>query len=220
MDDATKSAARPKTPAISGAPRQERSRATRHELVDAARRIFARDGFELARLEDIAAAAGKTRGAFYAHFQDKEDVFFAIFEDDLAKDEQRIRRALVGAHSPRERIEALTVLLAKLVKNRRRMLLSLEFKLYAIRRPHRQKRLAKLHAAMCLCCAENKIDELLPELRHKNAAKQRKQAAHFASLIDGLALNRLFDPPALTEKQLQTLIQAGVQIAVDQVREP
>ena len=220
MGDATKSAAPQNTIAVSGERRQQRSRATRGELIDAARRIFARDGFELARLEDIAAAAGKTRGAFYAHFQDKEDVFFAIFEDDLAKDEQRIRRALVGARSPRERIEALTVLLAKLVKNRRRMLLSLEFKLYAIRRPRRQKRLAKLHAAMCLCCAERKIDELLPELKQKTAAKQRKQAAHFASLLDGLALNRLFDPPALSDTQLRLLIQAGVQIAIDQVREP
>ena len=220
MGDATKSAAPRNSAAPASAGRQERSRATRSELIDAARRIFARDGFELARLEDIAAAAGKTRGAFYAHFQDKEDVFFAIFEVDLAKDEQRIRRALAGARSLRERIDALTVLLAKLVKDRRRMLLSLEFKLYAIRRPHRQKRLAELHAAMCLCCAERKIDELLPELKHKTAAKQRKQAAHFASLLDGLALNRLFDPLAVNEKQLRLLIQAGVQIAVDQVREP
>ena len=202
------------------AEKQERSRATRRELVNAARGIFARDGFELARLEDIASVANKTRGAFYAHFQDKEDVFFAIFEEDLERDRQRIRRALVSARSPQQRIEALTKLLANLVKNRSRMLLSLEFKLYAIRRPHRQKRMADLHAAMCLRCAETNIDDLLPELVHRTAAKKRKQAAHFASLIDGMALNRLFDPPALSDKQLHTLIRAGVQIAIDQVREP
>jgi len=71
-----------------GGEKQERSLVTRQELIDAARRIFARDGFEVARLQDIAAAAGKTRGAFYAHFQDKEDVFFAIFEQDIARDQQ------------------------------------------------------------------------------------------------------------------------------------
>ena len=42
--------------------------------------IFARDGFEAARLEDIAAEAGYTRGAFYANFESKEDIFFALLE--------------------------------------------------------------------------------------------------------------------------------------------
>ncbi|MGA8532191.1 MAG: TetR family transcriptional regulator, partial [Acidobacteriaceae bacterium] len=63
--------------------KQERALATRSELIAAARAIFTRDGFESARIEDIAANAGKTRGAFYANFRDKEDVFFAIFEEDL-----------------------------------------------------------------------------------------------------------------------------------------
>ena len=59
----------------------ERTRATRRKLLDAAKRIFAQDGFEAARLEDIAAGAGYTRGAFYANFKSKEDIFFALFEE-------------------------------------------------------------------------------------------------------------------------------------------
>ena len=59
----------------------ERTRATRRKLLDAAKRIFAQQGFEAARLEDIAAGAGYTRGAFYANFKGKEDIFFAIFEE-------------------------------------------------------------------------------------------------------------------------------------------
>ncbi len=81
------------------APKQERSRATRAQLIAAAREIFARDGYEMARLEDIAAAAGKTRGAFYAHFEDKEQLFFAIFEDDLTQDDQRLEDVLQGSGS-------------------------------------------------------------------------------------------------------------------------
>ena len=61
----------------SAAGKQRRALETRQQLISAARTIFARDGFAEARLEEIAAEAGKTRGAFYAHFRDKEDVLFS-----------------------------------------------------------------------------------------------------------------------------------------------
>jgi AcrR family transcriptional regulator len=52
---------------------QQKTEETRRKLLAAALRIFARDGFERSRLEDIAAEAGYTRGAFYANFATKED---------------------------------------------------------------------------------------------------------------------------------------------------
>lgn len=216
MDDANKMA----VTGFAGAPhapqKQERSRTTRRELVDAARRIFARDGFDLARLEDIAAAAGKTRGAFYAHFEDKEDLFFAIFEEDMANDGKNISSALTAGSSRADRIDVLTDLLVDLVKDRGRMLLSIEFKLYAIRQPEsaRHKRVADLYAAMKMRCAETHIDALLPEFRHKDPARKREQAAEFGALLDGLALNRLFDPVALPESELRARIRAGVEAAI------
>ena len=44
-----------------------------------------RDGFEAARIEDIAAASGHTRGAFYANFETKEDLFLALLEQQSVK---------------------------------------------------------------------------------------------------------------------------------------
>src|SRR5260221_13177568 len=58
----------------------ERTAPTRRKLLAAAETIFARDGFEAARLEDIAAGAGYTRGAFYANYGGKEEIFFALLE--------------------------------------------------------------------------------------------------------------------------------------------
>ncbi|MDR3727840.1 MAG: TetR/AcrR family transcriptional regulator [Terracidiphilus sp.] len=195
--------------------KQQRARATRKQLVDAAREIFARDGFELARLEDIAAAAGKTRGAFYAHFRDKEDVFFAIFEENMAHDQERITPSLSAATTRQERVEVLVQHLAALLNDRRRMLLNLEFKAYAIRHPHRQKRLADLVSAMCLCCAETGIDYLVPELRHKDDAIKHAQAAQFGALIDGLAINKLFDPNSLAPERVLQYLRAGVESILD-----
>ena len=51
---------------------QRRTEETRRKLLAAGLRVFARDGFEASRLEDIAAEAGHTRGAFYANFATKE----------------------------------------------------------------------------------------------------------------------------------------------------
>lgn len=195
--------------------RQQRAHETRKQLVDAARDIFARDGFELARLEDIAAAAGKTRGAFYAHFRDKEDVFFAIFEQDLARDRERIRLPLRAATSRQECLEVLVDHLATLLNDRRRMLLNLEFKAYAIRHPLRQKRLADLVSAMCLCCAETGIDYLVPELLHEDPVIKRAQAAQFGALVDGLAINRLFDPASLDSERILYHLRAGVGAILD-----
>src|SRR5581483_5593889 len=84
---------------------QDRAISTRRDLMEAARRIFARDGFEMARLEEIAAAAGKTRGAFYANFRDKEDVFFALFEENLRREKQHVGEQLSEASSEAERID-------------------------------------------------------------------------------------------------------------------
>src|SRR3981189_3371420 len=58
----------------------ERTEATRQKLLAAAERIFARDGFEDARLVEVAAGAGVTRGAFYANYGGREEIFFALPE--------------------------------------------------------------------------------------------------------------------------------------------
>ncbi len=54
---------------------------TRRALLDTARRLFTRDGFQATRTEEIVQQAGLTRGALYHHFRDKEDLFRAVHEE-------------------------------------------------------------------------------------------------------------------------------------------
>src|ERR1035437_165692 len=56
-------------------------RDTRRALLDTARRLFTRDGFQTTRTEEVVQRAGLTRGALYHHFRDKEDLFRAVLED-------------------------------------------------------------------------------------------------------------------------------------------
>jgi AcrR family transcriptional regulator len=59
----------------------EQSQATRAALVDAARPLFAEQGFAGVGTEEIVRGAGVTRGALYHHFSGKEDLFLAVYED-------------------------------------------------------------------------------------------------------------------------------------------
>jgi len=58
--------------------RERRLEHTRALLLDAAEEVFAEKGFTPATLDDIAHAAGYTKGAIYKHFTTKEDLFLAV----------------------------------------------------------------------------------------------------------------------------------------------
>jgi AcrR family transcriptional regulator len=54
---------------------ERRTKETRDLLLRSAETIFVRDGYEGAELGEIASLAGRTKGAIYAHFENKEDLF-------------------------------------------------------------------------------------------------------------------------------------------------
>ncbi|MBX7433410.1 TetR family transcriptional regulator [Mycobacterium sp. Y57] len=60
--------------------RERRLEHTRNLLLDAAEESFARKGLTASALEDIADAAGYTRGAIYSHFGAKEELFLAVID--------------------------------------------------------------------------------------------------------------------------------------------
>ncbi len=73
---------------------RERSEATTGELLDAARRLFAADGYPATSLDDVVRAAGVTKGALYHHFEDKRDLFRAVFE----REHRRLAKIAVEAY--------------------------------------------------------------------------------------------------------------------------
>ncbi|MEU4435214.1 TetR family transcriptional regulator [Nocardia rhamnosiphila] len=58
--------------------KERRLERTRALLLDAAEEVFAEKGFAAATLDDIAHAAGYTKGAIYKHFSVKEELFLAV----------------------------------------------------------------------------------------------------------------------------------------------
>lgn len=55
--------------------RQSQKAQTRVRLLDAALAVFAQRGYQQATVDDIAAGAGHSKGAFYFHFSSKEEIF-------------------------------------------------------------------------------------------------------------------------------------------------
>jgi AcrR family transcriptional regulator len=83
------------------------SEATRTKLVKVARRLFAKRGYAAVGTEEIVKKAGVTRGALYHQFEDKKDLFLAVFEQVESELAQGISaRAAAETTDP---IEALRV---------------------------------------------------------------------------------------------------------------
>ncbi len=89
---------------------QARSRELRRRLLEAGERVFAREGYEGARLADIAAEAGCSVGAVYFRFKDKDALFFAIAEA-FAEETSRMfaERLAAAASAPRADVVRLFV---------------------------------------------------------------------------------------------------------------
>jgi len=77
----------------------ERTEATRTALISAARPLFAQRGFAGVGTEEIARAAGVTRGALYHHFEGKRELFEAAYEQIEIELAERIASGALRANA-------------------------------------------------------------------------------------------------------------------------
>ena len=71
---------------------KEDAEETRHQLLEAAQRVFAEKGVSRTSLQDIAQAAGVTRGAIYWHFKNKAELFNAMMDSAVLPMEQALQQ--------------------------------------------------------------------------------------------------------------------------------
>jgi len=183
--------------------RQERSEATRERLLRSAEVIFARDGFEAARLEEIAAEAGYTRGAFYANFESKEDLFFALLEGEISSRIAAVEKLVQEFRDPAAKLRALREFFLKLCEDRRWSLLALEFKLFAVRHPEVRARLAALNRRL----AGPRIRVLRQVMPgHKTPVSATAIAMSLSAATSSLALEHMLDRNAMPESTMKHIL--------------
>lgn len=182
-----------------------RTEATLRKLLEAAERIFAREGFEAARLEDIAASAGYTRGAFYANFDSKEDIFLALIERWIGGRIEQINSLLRKHDTPAKRVRALREHYAQLAKNRNLALLSLEFKLFAIRHPEAHARL-RARQQKLRCCGGDILRGVMKDLGRSLPLSCTGAATGLGALSNALLLEHLVDSKTLPDEDTRHLL--------------
>jgi AcrR family transcriptional regulator len=90
------------------AERRERSRQrTRQAILEAAVKLFEREGYEGFSLRQVAEAIGYTPTTIYLYFEDKDDLLFAVCQQGFAEFTQALERTYRQHADPRERLRAL-----------------------------------------------------------------------------------------------------------------
>ncbi|WP_218779947.1 TetR/AcrR family transcriptional regulator [Cellulomonas iranensis] len=118
---------------------------TRADLLDAAARVFSAKGFEGASVDDVATEAGYTKGAVYAHFGSKRDLFLAVARSVLDAEGAGRDHRLPGVTTDGVDVAALEVALAASAQDPR-LLLSIELLAYALRHPGTSDELEVVYA--------------------------------------------------------------------------
>jgi len=87
---------------------QERAKATRRSLLEAAAQLFAEQGYSATSVNDISARSGRTSGAVYFHYTCKEGIAVAVVEDRFATWSQLTAPYEDETVPPLERLVALS----------------------------------------------------------------------------------------------------------------
>lgn len=91
-----------------GEPRWRRRKDARPgEIVGAALAVFAEKGFAAARLDDIAARAGVSKGALYLYFETKQDLFAAVVRDAVSPNIAAVEATVAATDQPFARMAPL-----------------------------------------------------------------------------------------------------------------
>jgi AcrR family transcriptional regulator len=175
-----------------------RTRETRELLLQAAEKIFVRDGYEGAELGEIATLAGRTKGAIYAHFRSKEDIFLALVEHHTLRYRAQMEELLAKSTSVEGNIAALRQFTLNLAEDEAWALLLLEFKLFGIRHPESKKRLQSFYAELQSGNKETRYTQLLGPAGKGKKAISRTLAVHtLQPMLSALLLEAKFGPELL-----------------------
>ncbi|MEZ0363140.1 TetR/AcrR family transcriptional regulator [Mycobacterium sp. pUA109] len=181
--------------------RERRLEHTRSLLLDAAEDVFAEKGFTTATLDDIAYAAGYTKGAIYKHFATKEDLFLAVSDrywrryfDNFAGVMSAARR--VGARE----LDEIAARWRQLSRDRgaEHAALGHEFTLYLLRNPEARERVAAKRADVLAALAKFIVEGvdrlggtlLIPPLTFAQVLIATSDAVVLGSQLDDVDLFR------------------------------
>jgi TetR/AcrR family acrAB operon transcriptional repressor len=180
---------------------KEEALATRNRILDTAERVFLEKGVSRSSLDDIAEAAGVTRGAIYWHFKNKADLFEAMMERmSLPMEEMVARAGDDDLDDPLAYVRGCALAVLERVTKDAQCRCVTEISRYKVEYADEMEQLRARHIE----CRTNALAHVERGLR--NAAKKgllapsvnpRLAAIGLHALVDGLITNWVLDPKYL-----------------------
>lgn len=195
-------------------PARAQGRAARDELLSAALGVFAVRGYHQASVDEIAAAAGYSKGALYWHFSGKDDLLAALLEERVAAPMRAMAVLFEAAPPDRDpSFEASREFARQLTEQRDALLLERDWWTLAIRDPKLRARYAETQAELRGTLAA----ALGERMRHLGAPKRAMPVEDIArvmmGIIGGLTGDELIEPGSVSPDLLGealALVYAGV----------
>jgi AcrR family transcriptional regulator len=190
-------------------PRPRRAE-VRTRILDAAAAVVAERGLAAASLDQVAAAAGFTKGAVYSNFASKDELFLALLETQVADRVAAVGRTLDAARTVPEALAAVSADLAR--PDPRTQLLAVEFWQRAVRDPSVGEAFAESRRRLRAQVVEVAA-AFLAGLPEDPGWTPEELALVVLALANGLAFEELADPasvpPGLAARVLGALVGAG-----------
>ncbi len=167
----------------------------RDELLTAALQVFARRGYRQAGVDEIAAAAGYSKGALYWHFSGKEDLLLTLLEERIDASTRELVALIESAPPDRDMsVEASREFARRLSTQRDAVLLENEYWSLAIRDPELRALYAERQTELRGAVAR----ALEARARHLGSPGLPMPAEDVArivmSIAGGLAVDELIEP--------------------------
>ena len=165
--------------------------------MSAAEQVFARAGYEKAQVEEIATAAGFSKGGLYAHFKSKEELFLALYKAKTASKQAKLRRALDSAPTRERKIDVFRSFYIDLSKEKEWALIILEVKLLISRHPEIKERLQ---------IDENIGDSIEGALTGLFGDSARAAGEALGGIFSALVLESDLEPDVLPEQKMRAML--------------
>jgi AcrR family transcriptional regulator len=199
--------------------REEGRELTAQRLVEAAQRLIARRGLEAASVEDIAEAAGYSRGAFYSNFKSKNDLFYEVLRQDQQRINAEFAVALDDALPPEKIQTRIKEINAGLFNERDSFMAWTEARMLSARDPKFRARVAGLIAER-----RDFVVTIIQYLARRMGATPNVPlgalAMGFISLSEGVRLFGASCPNEMTAEVAYSVLNLFVDSVLRQVLQP
>jgi AcrR family transcriptional regulator len=185
--------------------------AVRAQVLDAAGRVFVRDGYYAASVREIASEAGFTTGAIYSNFRGKPDLLLALFERHNQRLGTEIAAAARSEREPERQIARSAERWMRFLREEPAWYgLLIEFWILAVRDPRLRLQYAERFRVIRTSIG-SLIEARAGELGLDFALSGDELGSVAIALADGLALQRLADPDAVPDELFGSVLTSLVQ---------